>query len=322
MTLNEKIKWLRTERNMSESDLAKELGVSARTVLRWERGITMPDIESIVKLSEIFDVSSDMLIKDSVDIRSGKDSSAKKHVCYDEARAFLREKFRSAYLIALATTVIMLSPGITLVIMSLPLSSDVLAHSIGISALFVTIAVAVSLYIASSFKTSRFDYIMKEEITVDYSVMSMIFAAEEKTMRTNAARTVIGTALCILSPLPTVLTVISPAATSLGITIALAASLLTAAIGVSLFLISGIKRSAISALKDSKRAHSVHLKKLEDSIHGSLWTLAIAIYLFYSIKSGEWKLSWMILIFTGAISAIISAAFSFLRKTNGESDKS
>lgn len=63
MTLSEKIYELRTQHNFSQGDLANELNVSRQSVSKWENGNSTPDLEKIVKLAEIFNVSLDELIK-------------------------------------------------------------------------------------------------------------------------------------------------------------------------------------------------------------------------------------------------------------------
>ena len=63
MTLGEKIYELRTQHNLSQGDLANELNVSRQSISKWENNNSTPDLEKIVKLAEIFNVSLDKLIK-------------------------------------------------------------------------------------------------------------------------------------------------------------------------------------------------------------------------------------------------------------------
>lgn len=61
----EKLKENRMKLNLSKQDLADKLKISKQTVSKWESGISMPDIENLVKLSKLFNVSTDYLLKDS-----------------------------------------------------------------------------------------------------------------------------------------------------------------------------------------------------------------------------------------------------------------
>lgn len=63
MTLGEKIYQLRTERNLSQGDLSDLLEVSRQSVSKWENGATTPDLDKIIKLSEIFGITIDELVK-------------------------------------------------------------------------------------------------------------------------------------------------------------------------------------------------------------------------------------------------------------------
>lgn len=56
---------LRKDRNMTQMDLADQLGISYQAVSSWERGNSMPDIAKIPELAELFQVSIDELIGSS-----------------------------------------------------------------------------------------------------------------------------------------------------------------------------------------------------------------------------------------------------------------
>ena len=57
----ERLKELREEKNLSMSELAKKIGVSANTISRWESGKRKPNIDALVILSMCFEVSVDYL---------------------------------------------------------------------------------------------------------------------------------------------------------------------------------------------------------------------------------------------------------------------
>lgn len=67
--LGEKIKLYRESRNMTQSEVSEILGVKAATISKYEAGTLEPNIESLKKLAELFDVSIDELLKeDNFDI--------------------------------------------------------------------------------------------------------------------------------------------------------------------------------------------------------------------------------------------------------------
>lgn len=63
MCLGETIYRLRTEKGMSQGDLAEALSVSRQSVSKWETDGATPDLEKLIKLSELFGVSLDELVK-------------------------------------------------------------------------------------------------------------------------------------------------------------------------------------------------------------------------------------------------------------------
>ena len=74
MKLGEKIYNLRTAKNLSQGDLAEMLGVSRQSISKWENNSAMPDLEKIIKLSDIFEVSIDELVKGDATL-SGKQAN-------------------------------------------------------------------------------------------------------------------------------------------------------------------------------------------------------------------------------------------------------
>lgn len=61
MTLSEKIFRLRTEHSMSQEQLADKLEVSRQSVSKWETGTSVPDLDKLIKMCDIFSVSLDEL---------------------------------------------------------------------------------------------------------------------------------------------------------------------------------------------------------------------------------------------------------------------
>ena len=62
MTIGEKIYDLRVQRGLSQEKLAEMLEVSRQAVSKWELGQTVPDVEKIIRMSELFSVSTDAIL--------------------------------------------------------------------------------------------------------------------------------------------------------------------------------------------------------------------------------------------------------------------
>ena len=62
------LKIFRMKENLTQEDIAEKLGVSRQSVAKWERGESLPDIESCVKLADMFGVTVDVLVRNMQEI--------------------------------------------------------------------------------------------------------------------------------------------------------------------------------------------------------------------------------------------------------------
>lgn len=69
----ERIKFLREQKNLTQTELAKKLNITRSSVNAWELGISVPSTQYIVELSNMFSVSTDYLL--GVDKTSTIDTS-------------------------------------------------------------------------------------------------------------------------------------------------------------------------------------------------------------------------------------------------------
>lgn len=80
MSVSKQLIHLRNVKGISQEELASLMNVTRQAVSKWETGQTLPDSEKIIRLSEIFGVTTDYLLKgkesDSMDIYSQHNSKA------------------------------------------------------------------------------------------------------------------------------------------------------------------------------------------------------------------------------------------------------
>lgn len=60
--LADHLKYLRKQQNWTQEDVAQKLNMSRSQISKWETGETLPDLQSLEKLSDLYDVSIDFLI--------------------------------------------------------------------------------------------------------------------------------------------------------------------------------------------------------------------------------------------------------------------
>ena len=64
MSLSEKILHLRTQKGLSQLELAEQLGVSRQSVSKWETGQSVPDLDKLIKLADLFGITVDELVRE------------------------------------------------------------------------------------------------------------------------------------------------------------------------------------------------------------------------------------------------------------------
>ena len=119
MILAEKIMEERKKNGWSQEELAEKLSVSRQAVSKWESAQSIPDLQRVIQLSEIFGVSTDYLLKDECETPqpiegvepSDKDFPLKK-VSVEEANDFMEVRKKNAPKIAAAVASCIVSPSV------------------------------------------------------------------------------------------------------------------------------------------------------------------------------------------------------------------
>lgn len=80
MEFGNKLKKLRMDEGMSQEELSRELRVSRQAVYKWESNRGYPDIDNLIRISDIFNVTIDELIRNDKDMKD--------KISIDEEQAF------------------------------------------------------------------------------------------------------------------------------------------------------------------------------------------------------------------------------------------
>lgn len=118
MILADKLIDLRKKNGWSQEDLADKLSVSRQSISKWESAQSVPDMNRILKLSEIFGVSTDYLLKDTLGpeaiggetLPTPDTEPPLRQVSMEEATSFLAHRTHAARRIAIGVTLCILSP--------------------------------------------------------------------------------------------------------------------------------------------------------------------------------------------------------------------
>ena len=65
-TMGQIIRKLRKERNLTQEELAEQLGITFQAVSKWENDIGMPDISQVVPIAHLFGVTTDTLFGNDI----------------------------------------------------------------------------------------------------------------------------------------------------------------------------------------------------------------------------------------------------------------
>ena len=177
MIFADKLIALRKQHGLSQEQLAEKLNVSRQSVSKWEGAQSIPDINKIIQLSQIFGVSTDYLLKDELEnekdeyIETGEKSEELKYVSMEDANEFLNITQSIATYISIGVLICILAP-IPLIVFAVLSEAGTLSFSeeqtamVGISVLLTMIAVAVALFIISGMKANKYEYLDTELMLV------------------------------------------------------------------------------------------------------------------------------------------------------------
>ena len=86
MNFSDNLKRLRKEKKLNQSDLAAYFGIGRTAVTSWENGSTIPNIEVLDKLADIFDISTDDLLgrKPAIDRYKRNADTLRLLECYEK----------------------------------------------------------------------------------------------------------------------------------------------------------------------------------------------------------------------------------------------
>lgn len=72
------LKYLRKKNGYTQEQIAEKIGVSRQAVAKWERGEALPDIDNVIALAGVYEVTVDSLVRNSASY--GFETSEKKHM--------------------------------------------------------------------------------------------------------------------------------------------------------------------------------------------------------------------------------------------------
>ena len=335
MILADKITDLRKKNGWSQEELANQLGVSRQAVSKWESASSIPDLDKIVKMSIIFGVSTDYLLKDSLEERRDTeeilecntaelgmdDEKGIRMISMETANVYLDLLRNISSRIALGVSLCILSPimligltGVSDKKEGMMLSAEA-AVGIGMTILLLMVAVAVAVFIIYGRKIEIYDFLEKEPIELAYGRKGLVEKEKLGYEAVHSRKLVLGIVLCILSAVPIMVLAVSDKnemLTILGVNLCL----ILVSIGVYLLVSTGIVYGGFQKLLeegDYTRSQKIENKR-NDVIGKIYWCSATAIYLGWSFITMEWEKTWIVWPIAGVFYGAVVGISSVIRK--------
>lgn len=306
MILADKIIEERKKNGWSQEELANKLGVSRQAVSKWESSGSIPDLQRILQMSELFGVTTDYLLKDEIEEEPLNEYVETKtiKVSMEEANQYLDMKSKGSRIVANATSLCILSP-VPLIVLGTMTENHTL---VGFSLVFllILIAIAVYLFVNYGLHESHMQHLEKESFETEYGVSGMVRERREQYEPTFIRNIAIGVVLCILSVIPTIMAGVMEVKDYMsGISVGLL--LIIVSIGVNILIRADMIKSSYDTLlqEGEYTKEEKHLKKKTDAFSGAYWCLMVAIYLGWSFWTNNWKFTWIIWPVAGALYAAV-----------------
>ncbi|MFQ9800992.1 MAG: helix-turn-helix domain-containing protein [Clostridia bacterium] len=289
------------------------MNVSRQAVSKWEGAQAIPDLEKILRLGELFGVTTDYLLKDDIEDEEFTDpnlDSSVKRITLADANEFMEWRKSASIWIATATFLCILSViplfilGAASEIPSVGISEN-FAGGVGLIALFSIVAIAVGIYIYTGIKNAPYEFLDKEPFDAEYGVRGMVREKQKAYRNTYVKGNIIGGCFCVLSPIALCAGVFTE--NEFLITVMLSVTMLIAGIGVVFFIIAGVRWASMQKLL-KEGEFSVQGKKVsrvKESMGTIYWLVVTAVYLGWSFVTNSWHSTWIVWPVAGVLFAAV-----------------
>ena len=325
MILADKIIEERKKLGLSQEELAEKLSVSRQAVSKWESAQSIPDLQKIIAMSELFSVSTDYLLKDdaepekSISDESDSDRTLRR-VSMEEANAFMSAMTEQSKTVSFGVLLCILCPVLLIFLNGLAEGNvcgmtETIASAIGLAALFIQVAAGVFLFVQNGSKTERFDYLEKEEFETAYGIVGLVKEKKAAYEPTYIRFLSLGIILCVLSPLPLIITALINEADILVISMT-ALLLCIVAVGVYMIIRVATVRASYQILLQEGDYNKKEKKKnnAASAVSAVYWCLATAVYLAWSFITGGWSTTWIVWPVAGVLCAPVMMVTKMLSK--------
>ena len=321
MILADKIIRLRKRNGWSQEELAEKMNVSRQAVSKWESAQTVPDLEKILTLGNLFGVTTDYLLKDEMESEkfSGTEIPAVRRLTLAEANEYLALRKTASVRMAAATFLCIFSVIPLLILVALAEIpaygiSENTASATGLIVLFLFIAAAVAVFLSCSIKNGPYAFLDKEPFDTEYGVTGMVSERQRQYKSTHTRCNMIGTMLCILSLVPIFIGM--AVGSDFSMILAVCGMLFLAGVGAAVFVVTGVRWAGMQKILQSGDYAPAEKKRseTENALSAAYWLIATAVYLAWSFSTGGWKETWIVWPVAGVLYAAVLNLYRLFTK--------
>lgn len=285
MDFGMKLQNLRKSKGLSQEALAMQLNVSRQAVSKWESGAGYPEMDKLILLSEMFDVTIDYLIKDHHESQDEEsfETTDKYFMNSQKIADYMKYKTTLGKCVAGSVAAIILS-------VCSPIWCDKTPYEpLGTFVFLAVVALAVFCMIFIGIKGESYKALEKKEINMSFQDLQETQEKYTGFQSQFGISIAFGVFLIIMSTAIVVFFEDS----SLGEKLSSSQLMLCVAVAVFLFIYQGVKYDMYCFLVQNKK-YVEKQRKEENSLYAITMPLAAMVYLFLGFTQGLWHPGWII----------------------------
>ncbi|BEP28216.1 helix-turn-helix domain-containing protein [Helicovermis profundi] len=301
MILADKIVNLRKKSGWSQEELAFKMNVSRQSISKWESARSIPDLNKILLLSNIFGVTTDYLVKDEIeDITEVVEDNdlVLKRLSLEEITDFLERKVEYSKYVSKGAFIIISS--VTPLLFLLALSDQYNFSSSTAAAFGLILLMSILIYgIIQLIKVNNynddFNKFKLNRFELDYGVSGIIREKMKEFKPIYTRRLSISIILFLTSFLPLITISILTNSGNLALYMVIVLILMIA-IGVyNIIPVSDYYKALNFILGEGDYApHKRKEVKKTEQLASFYWPLVVAVYLAWSLWTMDWGITWIV----------------------------
>ena len=312
MTLAKKIIQLRKKSHWSQEELAEKIDISRQSVSKWESGQSVPDLNKIIILANIFNVSTDFLLKGDHEDETTSFTATenitktpkKIQVSLEQAYDYIENKTAKSHLITKGVMLCVCSVVPLFLLLAITRGNmftltENIATSIGVVCMLIMVSIAISFFIKSNQYNTDDDPIENVNFELTHEVRTIYHEKLQQFIPNYHRKLSVGIFLIITSWAPLIFSgvfanIFDNSAVITLVMVAVLFILVAAALNI-VIPISAKYEALNNILQDvTHESAKSKRKKRAEKLAAFYWPLFTAIYLAWSLSTMEWGVTWIV----------------------------